>query len=92
MDNEIVWTTRDGRQMTMGQIGDNHLNNIIKMLKREYLKALSVGYQASSFLRGEMAIASVDSALDHLEENFLEVYTPFVEEQERRREKELENA
>jgi len=74
----------------MDEIGDRHLNNIINMLQRSYLNELSLGCQASSFLRGEMAIASVDNAMDDLEIEFHEIVTPFIEEQ-KRRQKEIGN-
>ena len=33
--NKFRWTTKDGRELKLKDIGDNHLLNILKMLRRQ---------------------------------------------------------
>lgn len=61
--SEVVWITRDGRSLTMDQIGDTHLLNIVRMLERRALTALLDGYSVTSCLQGEMAIEVAESAI-----------------------------
>ena len=42
MAADHVWKTREGQLMTLEEIGDNHLLNIIKLLKRRHLGTLMI--------------------------------------------------
>ena len=36
--NEFTWTTKDGRELKLNEIGDNHLLNIQKMLQKQKIE------------------------------------------------------
>ena len=38
------WTTKDGKELKLKDIGDNHLRNISKMLKRQKKQGYIVSY------------------------------------------------
>jgi molybdopterin-guanine dinucleotide biosynthesis protein len=66
VDDEIVWVTKDGRQLTLAQIDDRHLENIIHMLQRSADAAFACGFQ------GEQASYEADRHFDRCSEQALE--------------------
>lgn len=50
-----VWITADGRVLTMEQIENKHLLNIIRFLKNRQLDTMTEGFGALCYLQGEMA-------------------------------------
>lgn len=67
---EFVWKTADGRELTLGQIGDRHLLNIIRMLERQHAAFLSQSYMALGFLQGEMATYCAEQDIDREDQMF----------------------
>lgn len=91
----FVWTTRDGREIPVNKMEDQHLVNSIKMLernaKRDRENAISGAYSICSFLQGEMATMDAENAINYLEldeseEDFLHpAYEHLVKEANRRK-------
>lgn len=68
-NDPIVWVTRDGQQMTMAEIGDRHLGNIIRLLHRRIAQNLSEGYSALCFFQGEFAQMEVEHQIEQSDHN-----------------------
>ena len=81
---DYVWTTREGQKLQMHEIGDRHLLNIIQLLRRNSLAAMSDGYSAMSFLRGEHAIDAAESEIDREQYQYQEAISEFCAEAARR--------
>lgn len=81
---EIVWTTKEGQALTMREISNGHLINIIKLLIRKSLEHLSSGYEAMSYFRGEMAMEAAQSSIDIEYEAYLDEIEKFRAEARRR--------
>jgi len=64
--NEFIWTTKDNRNLRLSEIGDDHLRNIAKMMRKE----ISAAWCISGMLRGEMALIAADSDIDAMEEDY----------------------
>lgn len=68
------WTQKNGKKIRICDMTDSHLVNTIRMLDRvedsSYERALSNAYGALAFMRGEMAIASIESEIQHMEEDW----------------------
>ena len=64
MSSEHVWKTREGQLLTLEEIGDSHLLNIIKLLWRRYHETLHTGYSAMCMLQGEHALDAAESGMD----------------------------
>lgn len=72
MKHETVWTTREGEPLTMREIADGHLGNIIRMLRRRRDDALEESMCALGCVSGEIAeyhiTSTADSHLSYLSE------------------------
>lgn len=70
---KTIWVTATGERIRVRDMEDRHLLNTINMLKRyailNYFEAISAGYFCLGFMRGEMAILSVEQDLRALEED-----------------------
>lgn len=84
LDN-FVWTTLRGDKLTLDQITDGHLNNIINLLRNQQLANLAEGFEALAFLQGEMAIDSVEAEIDRIDLQYEELISFLQAEQDRRR-------
>lgn len=84
MADEIVWTTKDGDELTMKEITNSHLCNIVRLLRRKSLAHLSDGYGFMSMLQGEMAIDAAESQIDLEQGVYLEAIDLFEAEAKRR--------
>jgi len=91
----MVWKTKDGRDVPVAQLGDEHLQNILRMLLRRspmMREAQALGMALSTGPSGEMARDAFDMEVERLERvdlvTFLRDYTPhwraLLEEAERR--------
>ena len=49
--SQIVWKTKAGENLTMREISNNHMTNIIRLLRRRALDNLTNGYSALGILR-----------------------------------------
>lgn len=67
-----VWITREGTEIPIEEMSDNHLLNAIAYCERRARKmekdAIAAGYYMLATLQGEMAIMDVEGKLAHLEE------------------------
>jgi hypothetical protein len=81
---EVVWVTREGDPLTMNEIENNHLLNIIRHLKKRYLHMMSEGYSALSCLQGEMASYYAEQELDHGLQDMQDKISFFEQEAKRR--------
>ena len=68
-EEQIVWTTQDGRQLRMHEITDRHLLNIIRYMKRRNFAQIQSDYETLCFLQGE---AAIDTAEAEMESNRIE--------------------
>jgi hypothetical protein len=57
---ELLWKTRDGREISIHQMGDRHLQNTIRMLKRNLLDVPDPTHSYPCF-QGEMAQACAEA-------------------------------
>lgn len=68
-----VWTTKDGTQIPIRELTDEHLLNIYAyLLKRTDLSlncAIHAGYQAQAMLNGEMACWCIEQDIQAMEED-----------------------
>lgn len=73
-----IWTTRKGEKIRICNMTDKHLDNTIKMLRRNCTEcerhAIMLGYEALSSLQGEMAEMAIESGLMQLKEDGLDPY------------------
>lgn len=66
MEEEFIWTTKEGKEIPLSEIGDQHLRNIARMMRRE----ISAAWRISGILQGEMAPIAADSDIDGMEEDY----------------------
>lgn len=64
MNKKHVWKTREGQLLTLEEIHDNHLLNIIRFLKRRAIETLFEGYSAMCCFQGEHAQHAVETSMD----------------------------
>lgn len=83
-NNEIVWTTKEGQGLTLGEISNSHLCNIIRMLTRKRLRDLEDGYSLLSFFQGEMAIDSIEHEIEMVQLRYNDALDLFRGEAKRR--------
>ena len=66
-----IWTTKEGRNIKIRDMSDQHLINTINMLRRfakhVESEALSAAYSLEATLTGEMALDAIDSEIRRLE-------------------------
>jgi len=74
-----IWKTKDGRKIRICDMSDEHLTNTIKLLRRLKDKVVSEGYRALCFLQGEQATFDLESDLNQLEFNDIDVFHPLGE-------------
>lgn len=90
------WTTKAGEKIAIRKMGDTHLLNTIKMIKRYAGVALqseiSAAYSCLASLQGEMAQFYCEQDIDRMEQTSVEewledrpVYGSLVREAERRK-------
>lgn len=89
----MIWTTRDGRQVTLDQMSDRHLFNTIKWIEKifkdaAYRKALALEGISGS-IHGEMASLYHDQQISALlavghPSEVCSVYYPMIKEGKRR--------
>lgn len=68
--SNAVWTTRDGRQIPVEELSDQHLFNIIQWLWKQYQindEAIALEYSMLGYLQGEMAQYQIGSEITTLE-------------------------
>jgi hypothetical protein len=68
---DIIWTTKDGTQLTLGEMDDNHLLNSTRMIKRQLNNVneeLNACWSCLAQFQGEMAIMYGEQAAQDLEE------------------------
>lgn len=89
------WQTREGKKVRICDMDDAHLENTIRFLERaaeaQRESALTSAYLVESMLQGEMALVSIESEINRLEESdpseFLpDVYEAMLLERQRREE------
>lgn len=83
--SDVVWTTRRGDKLTMNQISDDHLANIIRFLHREAQGHLRDGYVFMSALQGEMALDAAHSGIDTEHQRLMDGIEMFEQEARRRK-------
>lgn len=64
MTKDHVWKTKKGQLLTLEEIDDRHLLNIIKLLWRRYVDTLQSGYSAMCMLQGEFALDAAESEIN----------------------------
>lgn len=84
MADEIVWTTKDGEELTMKEISNYHLCSIVRLLRRRSISQLSQGYSVLSMLQGEMAIDAAESQLEREQALYRSTIHMFEQEAKRR--------
>jgi hypothetical protein len=63
-----IWTTRDGREIKIADMDDEHLMNTIKMLERNHAVVINE-YLHAPVLNGEMAQDAFENEFDRLSED-----------------------
>jgi len=66
MEEEFVWTTKDGRGLHLSEIDDQHLHNIERMMRRKIFAAETFALT----LQGEMALVTIDAEIDNMEYDY----------------------
>jgi hypothetical protein len=66
-----VWITRDGREIPVRQMTDDHLINTVRYLRRTRVPAaeqylIDQAYSAMSLMTGDYAIDAVESGLEQI--------------------------
>lgn len=82
--NEIVWVTAAGEGLTMAEISNEHLGNILRLLGKRAQELLHEGHSAMAFLDGEMARDAAQSAIDRRHESYMDKIEEFRQEARRR--------
>jgi hypothetical protein len=81
------WKTKDGREILIKDLEDSHLMNIIKLIERNYAKAIGT-YLIGPGPSGEMAQDAFDREFDKLNEEgpygFNESYEALIDEADKR--------
>ncbi len=65
-EEEFIWTTRGGKHIPLSKIGDQHLRNIERMMRREMFAA----ERASCMMQGEAALLTIDSDISGMEYDY----------------------
>ena len=75
-----TWTMKDGSKIKISEMQTSHIQNCIKMVKRNYTRARNsyvnkLHAMADFFCNGEQAIMELDSLIDYAEDenNELEI-------------------
>lgn len=55
LTDKDVWMTKEGEILKMDEIGDSHLLNIIRLLRRRLVDQLAQTYRYIGGIQGEMA-------------------------------------
>lgn len=67
-----LWTTGAGKKVRICDMTPTHLVNAIRHLERfaqaSYEKTLADAYATANMLTGDMALASIEDAIDYLED------------------------
>lgn len=94
--NQATWKTKDGRHLRPDQMGNAHLINTVRMLKKRAETArqevIHDAYSAMGCMQGEAAIDSIESHITGLERVSADeiaaeqypVFIPMLEEIEKR--------
>lgn len=87
MKHDNVWVNKEGKRIKIKELENSHLMNIIKLIERNYIKAIGF-YLIGPGPRGEMAQDAFDREFDILDEGgpsgFHKQYDILVEEADRR--------
>lgn len=75
-----VWMTNDGRVLTMKEIEDQHLLNIIRFLKGRQLKTMTEGLEALCYIQREMAQDAVEHEMSITNAHYQEQINMFTGE------------
>lgn len=82
--DDHVWMTNDGQVLTLEEISDAHLLNIIPFLKCQYSKTLDEGYGYIACISGEHALEAAESQLDQELQAYLNQIEFFTAEARKR--------
>lgn len=70
---KTIWVAKDGQRVRVKDMGDTHLVNTIRLLRRHATRLidenLSAAYSIEGYLQGEMAQVAIAQDIDILEES-----------------------
>ena len=85
MKKDCVWVTKEGLELSMSEISDTHLLNIIALLEKSRSEIISKAYSALAIVQGEMSQQHLESDIERLENETFERLENFKIEARKRR-------